>query len=93
MVVVRRVVEGDARRSAVERFNDGTLEWVIAILRGATVPGAAWVIFSTIMLIWSADLRWLATLVVVLIVTCVTGAAGFWYFGNGDWRDDGPAHR
>jgi uncharacterized membrane protein YfcA len=91
MVLIRRVTEGEARRSVVERANDGTLEVVILAMRllaGLNTMGA---IVSTLALVWTADLRWLATLCLAVILGGVSGWLGFWTWGNADWRNDGPA--
>jgi hypothetical protein len=86
MVVIRRVTEGEARRSAVQRANDGTLEVVILGVRVLAGLFALAVLVSTITLIWTADLRWLATLTFSIIVGGVLGWLGFWFFGNEEWR-------
>lgn len=90
MVVVRRVTEGEARRSAVQRANDGTLEVVILAVRLLAGLNALAVIVAAVAVIWTADLRWVATLTLTIILGGVFGWLGFWVFGNAEWRD-GPA--
>lgn len=93
MVVVRRVVEGDARRSAVERANDGTLEYVILAVRLLAGLNALAVIVSALALVWTGNLRWLATLVLTIIWGGVFGWLGFWTWGNAEWKIHGQPER
>ena len=86
MVLVRRVTEGEARRSAVERANDGTLEVVILAVRLLAGLNALGVLVSAIALVWTGDLRWVATLCLTIIWGAVFGWLGFWTWGNADWR-------
>jgi fatty acid desaturase len=89
MVLVRRVTEGEARRSAVERANDGTLEVVIFTVRLLAGLNTLAAIVSALALVWTADLRWLVTLVLTIIWGGVFGWLGFWTWGNADWKNDG----
>lgn len=86
MTVHRRVVEGAARRSAVQRANDNTLEVVILGLRLLAVFAALSALVSVVAVVWTGDLRWLATLCLEAIVGGVCGWLGFWTFGNDGWR-------
>lgn len=90
MVLIRRVTEGEARRTAVERANDGTLEVVIFAVRLLAGLNGLAAIVSALALVWTADLRWLVTLVLTIIWGGVFGWLGFWTWGNADWRRDGP---
>jgi hypothetical protein len=91
VVLIRRVTEGAARRSVVERANDGTLEVVIFAVRlFAGLCTLTWVV-STIGLIWTADWRWLWTMTAAIIWGGVSGWLGFWTWGNAEWRSNGPA--
>lgn len=89
MVLIRRVTEGEARRSVVERANDGTLEVVIFAVRLLAGLNTLAAIVSAFALIWTADLRWLVTLTLTIILGGVFGWLGFWTWGNADWRTDG----
>ena len=89
MVLVRRAVEGVARRSVVERANDGTLEYVIFAARCFACLNVLGVVVSAVALIWTADLRWLATLTLTIIWGGLFGWLGFWTFGNEEWRRGG----
>jgi hypothetical protein len=86
MVMIRRYVEGAARRTAVERANDSTLEYVIFAVRCLACINVLGVIVSAVALIWTADLRWLATLTLTIIWGGLFGWLGFWMWGNADWR-------
>jgi hypothetical protein len=90
MTVVRRVSEGEARRSVVQRANDNTLEYVALSLRLLGAGSAAAWLVAVVALIWTADLRWLATLVFLVIVGGVSTWLGFWTFGNEGWRRADP---
>jgi hypothetical protein len=87
VTVHRRVVEGATRRTPVQRANDSTLEYVIFGLRliGAACA-VAWLV-TVFALIWTADLRWLATMVVLVIVGGVSSWLGFRTFSNEEWTD------
>lgn len=92
MTITRRVIEGAARRSRIERANDVTLEWVILALRGlGGVCTLGW-LASVVAVIWTADLRWLATMAFLLIVGAAASWLGYWTFGNEEWRH-GPTDR
>lgn len=88
MTVTRRVTEGEARRSAVQRANDNTLEVVIFGLRGLAMLCAVAALVSVLATIWTADARWAATIAVCVIVGGAAGWLGFWTFGNQGWRDE-----
>jgi uncharacterized membrane protein YqjE len=82
----RRVVEGSAQRTVIERANDNTLETVIFGLRLVALWLAVLSLVSVFMTIWTADLRWVATLTASVILGAVAGYLGFWTFGNEGWR-------
>lgn len=86
MTVVRRVSEGEARRSVVQRANDNALEILIFGLRLGAALAVLGAIVSAVALIWTADLRWLVTLALDLAIAAGAGWAGFWVFGNEGWR-------
>jgi len=88
--VHRRVTEGVARRSRVQRLNDNTLEYVIFGLRVLAGVSACGLLVAAVALVWTGDLRWLATLVLTIIWSGVFGWLGFWTFGNEGWRRGEP---
>jgi hypothetical protein len=84
--VYRRATEGEARRSRVQRFNDNTLEYLIALLRLLGLLGLLLCLGSVFALVWTGSLRWLATMVLALVVGFLAGGLGFLTFGNEGWR-------
>jgi hypothetical protein len=85
---VRRVTEGVARRTVVQRLNDNALEYAVLALRSlGSVAILGWLV-AIVALIWTADLRWLATMVVLVIVGSCSTWLGFWTFGNEGWKRD-----
>ncbi len=85
MSTVRRTTEGVARRTAVQRLNDNSLEYVILGLRAFGALAALGWLVSLIALIWTADLRWLTTMVVLVVLGGPATWLGFWTFGNEGW--------
>jgi hypothetical protein len=73
-------------RSAVERFNDRSLEYVIAILRSLCVLSGLGVIGCALGAILAASGPLAASAVLLLGVALVSGTTGFLYFPNEGWR-------
>jgi len=79
-----RTVRG--RTGWPEQFNDRTLELVIALLRIVAMVGTLAALASVVAVIWTGDGRWVTTFGVSFGAGGACGFLGFWYWGNGEWR-------
>jgi hypothetical protein len=74
------------------RFNDEALEWLLALLRGASMALFLLFLGACIWLAgWPSERR-IALALVLLLLTGATGYAGWWHFGNEEWRARGTPH-
>lgn len=72
---------------AVSRFNDNTMEYVIAAARVLTALGVLGVLAGAVGYIWTLDGRWAFTDLLAALVTVASGWFGFWANGNEGWRN------
>jgi hypothetical protein len=73
----------------VRAFLDNSLEVAIALLRAVAFAGGLALPVLSIGLIWSESGQrdeWLGTLVLVALFALGAGFAGFYTFGNEEWR-------
>lgn len=80
-----RARPASTRRGAVSRFNDNTMEYLIAGARIAALVTAVATLAALVGLIWTADGRWALTAVVTLAVGATAGWFGFKTKGNEEW--------
>lgn len=80
------------RRGAVSRFNDNTMEYVIAATRVGVLVGYLAAVASLVAVIWSLDYRWALTVVVALAVATWCTWFGFIRNGNEEWFRDTTKH-
>lgn len=78
------------RRGAVSRFNDNTMEYVIAGARIVTAVAVLGWLASVVGFIWTTDHRWALTTALAVLVQLVAGWFGFKVNGNKEWFDDTP---
>lgn len=74
----------------VQRLLDASLEIVIALARLLAVLGAPGFFLLLGVSIWTHDTRFLALAGLVFAFAALTGAFGFWWFGNPEWRRGSP---
>jgi hypothetical protein len=66
----------------VRRLNDHSLEHLIAVLRYSSLGGALFAVAALVGMWW-----WPAA--VAGTYALLGGWAGWWYFGNSNWRGEG----
>lgn len=71
------------------RFNDATMEIVTALSRGLAILAAFGLIAAIFFSIWTADVRWLFTLLTCLACGVAFGWLGFRTLGNAEWFKGG----
>jgi uncharacterized RDD family membrane protein YckC len=78
-------------RAAVQRANDGTLEYLTLFMR---VGAALWLVLAAVSVfgwIWTGSWRWGATLGASTVFTITWGYVGYWYLGNKEWFRGDPS--
>jgi fatty acid desaturase len=89
----RRTAPTPERRGAVQRFNDGTLEYVTLLFRVSALILGAFIPVAIFAWIWSGAWRWGVTLAVDVVMAAACVYLGFWTFGNEEWRHGDPDGR
>jgi L-asparagine transporter-like permease len=86
MTEFTRVRTVPVRRGPVSRFNDDTMEYVIAGARIlAALAALAW-LAAVVAFIWTSDGRWAVTAGVATIVALAAGWFGFKINANEEWK-------
>jgi len=88
MTEFTRVRPASVRRGAVSRFNDNTMEYVIAGARVLTAVAALGVLAALIGCIWVGGWSWALTGALALLVAAGAGWFGFKVNGNREWFDE-----
>lgn len=70
----------------VRRFNDETLEYVVAACRILAAVAALYGLAAVLTYAWTSDGRWAVQAVLSALVAIGTGWLGYWYWGNSSWR-------
>jgi hypothetical protein len=81
------------RRGPVRRFNDDTMEYLIATARAGAAVSLLAVLGSTVALIWTGDVRWALTVALSVVVTVVAGWFGYVKNANEGWEPWRDRHR
>jgi hypothetical protein len=85
-----RAARRTARRDAVRRANDASLEHLIAVLRYGSLFSALLILpaFLATALVADQDLAWRLFVAVCVLAgwSGVTGYLGWYHFGNSSWK-------
>jgi hypothetical protein len=76
--------------TALQRLLDSSLEIVIAVSRLVAVLGVPGWLGLLAAAIWTHDTRFVALAGLVFALSAISGAFGFWWFGNPEWRRGAP---
>ena len=71
--------------SWAQRINEGTGEWLTAILRVLSVVWSLWFVGALFGLIWAPSWGWGLTAALSLLLTAVHVWAGFVWLANPEW--------
>jgi hypothetical protein len=86
MTEFTRVRTVPVRRGPVSRFNDDTMEYVIAAARVLTILGILGFLGGLVAFTWTGDLRWCFTDVLSAAVASAAGWFGFKINANEEWK-------
>jgi len=86
MTEFTRVRTVPVRRGPVSRFNDDTMEYLIAVARFTGFLAAVAAVGCTVGLIWTGDYRWALSLALMAAVCTVATWFGFKINANEEWK-------
>lgn len=81
-----RMLARPAVRTAAERANDQSLEWLILASRVWAVLAAVAFVGALLGALWTLDWRWAVTAVLAGANAGAAGWWGWWIKGNEEWR-------
>lgn len=90
MTEFTKIRPASVRRGAVSRFNDNTMEYVIAGARVLTAVALLGALAALVGLLWTGDPRWAALDALAWFVATGAGWFGFKVNGNKEWFDESP---
>jgi hypothetical protein len=73
----------------VRKFNDNTMEYVIALCRGLAILAALYGLVAVLTYAWTGDGRWGLQAVLSAVVAIGVGWLGFFHWGNAEWGRSG----
>lgn len=85
MTEFTRVRTVPVRRGAVSRFNDNTMEYVIAVARVVAVLATLGTLGAGFASVWTLDIHWISTCLLGALVTVGLIWFGFIRNGNEEW--------
>lgn len=88
MTEFTRVRPASTRRGAVSRFNDNTMEYVIAGARVLTAVAVLGTLAALVGCIWAGGWPWALTSALAILVATAAGWFGFKANGNKEWFDE-----
>jgi uncharacterized membrane protein YqjE len=76
------------QRGAVSRFNDNTMEYLIALARFTGFLAAVAALGSLVGLIWTDNYRWALSAALMAVISAVASWFGFITNANEEWKHD-----
>lgn len=76
----------------VRKFNDESLEILIAILRIVSIVAGIAFQLSVVAIAWTGSGRWFAVAMMLGLIAVASGVFGWVYWGNVSWKRKGAGN-